>query len=80
MYQVDFCALVGIWLVKQETPARLKQMTRHFNVMMGKVQQKLFETLQCICAWVHAKFRQLAYKANNFHFCLDINLILNNNK
>lgn len=75
-YQIDFGALMGIWMMKQKATTRFNQMTSHFNVVMREIEQKLLEALQSICSWIHAEFRQLTNEANYLHFCLDVDLIL----
>ena len=75
-YQIDFGSLMRIWMVEQEATTRLKQVACHFYVVMGKIEQKLFEALQCVRSRIHPKFCKFTDKANNFHFGLDVNLIL----
>lgn len=44
-YQIDFRPLVRLWAVKEKATTCFDQMTSHFNIVMGKIEQKLFKTL-----------------------------------
>jgi len=80
IYQVNFGALVRVGVVEEVAPARLNQVARHFDVVVGEIQQEHLEAVQGISARVQAELGQLADEAYNLHFRLDINLILVNCK
>ena len=76
MYQVDFGALVRVGVVEEVAPARFNQIARHFDVVVGEIQQEHFETEQSVGARVQAELGQLADESDDFHFRLDVDLIL----
>lgn len=63
-------------MMKQKATTCFNQMTSHFNVVMGKIEQELLEALQSIRSWVHAEFRQFTDETNDLHFGFDVYLIL----
>ena len=75
-YQVDFSALVRVGMVEEVASARFNQIARHFDVVVSEVQQQHLETVQSVGARVQAKLGQLTDETDDFHFGLDVDLVL----
>lgn len=75
-YQVDFSALVRVGMVEEVASARFNQIARHFDVVVSEVQQQHLETVESVGARVQAKLGQLTDETDDFHFGLDVDLVL----
>ena len=67
-----------VGMMEQVSAARFNEIARHFNVVMGEIQQEHFETVQGVGTRVKSEFAQFANETHDFHFGFNIDLILIN--
>ena len=77
-YQIDFGPLMRVGVVQQVPAARFDKIASHFDVVMGEIEEKQLETVKRFGSRIQSEFRQFADKPGNFHFGLNVYLILSN--
>jgi hypothetical protein len=76
LFQINFGALVRIRVMEQIPSASFNKIAGHLNVMMGEIKQEEFEAVQGLGSRVQSEFGQLADETSDFHFGLDVYLVL----